>query len=63
MILKYVAFYTDMSEYEFDLWMDENKSLADMWESAVSKAITERPFMEGMTTVKLVAAEVRSGNK
>lgn len=63
MILKYVAFYTDMSEYEFDLWMNENKSMADMWEAAVSKAISERPFMESMTTVKLVAAEIRSGNK
>ena len=63
MILKYVAFYTDMSEYEFDLWMDNSKSLTDMWTDAVIKAISERPFMEGMTTVKLVAADIRSGSK
>lgn len=61
MKLKFVAFYTDLSVYEFQVWLSENQTLTDAWALASERALSERPFMEGLTTLRLVAADICGG--
>ena len=62
MVVTFIAFYTDTSHYQFEIWMPENWTLVDVWKKAVEQAISERPFRECLTKVCIVKSRIASGD-
>ena len=62
MVVTFIAFYTDTSHYQFDVWVPENWTLIKTWEKALEIAMSERPFKECLIKVCIVKSRIASGN-
>ena len=62
MIITFIAFYTDTSHYQFEIWVLEDWTLIDTWNKAVEVAMSERPFKECLTKICIVRSRIESGN-